>query len=238
MPPRKEAPLTDKDILHLVRAAVEQQLLGRRLDSYDIDRVGFLAAAVTSSAYAQRHMRRVPRHADDIALLRAALGLRSVPGLVLEFGVASARTTNFIADQVDGPVHGFDGFAGLPEDWRPGFGRGAFARQALPEVRANVELVVGWFDRTLPGFLDAHPGPASFIHVDCDLYTSTQTILTQLRERIVPGTILVFDEYFNYPGWEMHEHRAFAEFVQATGRAYEYVGLVPSHQQVAVRIVA
>ena len=76
------------------------------------------------------------------------------------------------------------------------------------------------------------------MHIDCDLYSSTQTILAQLRDRIVPGTILVFDEYFNYPGWEVHEHRAFAEFIQATGRRYEYVGLVPSHQQVAVRIVA
>ncbi len=230
--------LTEMDILQLVRTSVEHQLLGRRLDSYDIDRVGFLAAAVTSAAYAQRHMRTVPRHADDLALLRAALAMRGVPGLVMEFGVASARTTNFIADQVDAPVYGFDGFAGLPEDWRPGFPRGAFAKTVLPEVRANVELVVGWFDRTLLGFLDGHPGPASFVHVDCDLYSSTQTILAQLRDRIVPGTILVFDEYFNYPGWEVHEHRAFAEFIQATGRRYEYVGLVPSHQQVAVRIVA
>lgn len=238
VPQHPEGSVTDKDILQLVRNSVEHQLLGRRLDSYDIDRVGFLAAAITSSAYAQRHMRAVPRHADDLALLREALALCTVPGLVMEFGVASARTTNAIADQVPGPVYGFDGFAGLPEDWRPGFGRGAFARSALPEVRPNVQLVVGWFDRTLPGFLDAHPGPASFVHVDCDLYSSTQTILSQLRERIVPGTILVFDEYFNYPGWEMHEHRAFAEFVQATGRAYEYVGLVPSHQQVAVRILA
>jgi predicted O-methyltransferase YrrM len=229
--------VTEPDILALVRTAVERQLFGKRLDSYDIDQIGFLAAAVTSSAYAQQHMRGVPRHADDIALLRAALGLRRVPGLVLEFGVATARTTNFIAEQVGEPVYGFDGFAGLPEDWRPGFPRGVFASETLPPVRANVELVVGWFDRTLPAFLDAHPGPASFVHIDCDLYSSTQTVLAQLRERIVPGTVLVFDEYFNYPGWQMHEHRAFAEFVAATARRYEYVGLVPSHQQVAVRIV-
>ncbi len=57
-------------------------------------------------------------------------------------------------------------------------------------------------------------------------------------DRIVAGTILVFDEYFNDPGWEGHEHRACAEFTAATGRAYDYVGVVPSHQQVAVRIVA
>jgi len=230
--------LTENDIIQLVRSTVERQLLGRRIDSFDIDRIDFLAAAVTSAAYAQRHMRSTPRHANDLALLKAGLGLVRPPGLVLEFGVASARTTNFIAGLVEGPVFGFDGFAGLPEDWRPGFGRGAFASKTLPTVAANVELVVGWFDRTLPGFLDTHPGPVSFAHIDCDLYSSTQTILAQLRNRIVPGTILVFDEYFNYPGWEVHEHRAFAEFITVTGRAYEYVGVVPSHQQVAVRIVA
>ncbi len=225
-------------VMQLMCSAVELQLLGQRLDSYDIDRIGFLAAAVTSSTYAQKHMRTTARYRDDLALLAASLALRTVPGLVLEFGVASARTTNFIAGQVTGTVYGFDGFEGLPEDWRPGFRRGAFAMSALPDVRANVELVVGWFDRTLPGFLDAHPEPASFIHVDCDLYSSTATILSQMRDRIVPGTILVFDEYFNYPGWEMHEFRAFAEFAQSAGRAYEYIGLVPDHQQVAVRILA
>lgn len=195
-------------------------MFGRRQDSYDIDRIDFLTAAVTSAAYAQRRMQRAARHGNDTALLDAALRLRTIPGLVLEFGVASARTINFIAERLQETVFGFDSFAGLPEAWRPGFPGGVFASS------------------TLPGFLDSHPGPVSFAHIDCDLYSSTQTILGQLRDRIVPGTILVFDEYFNYPGWEVHEFRAFAEFIQASGRAYEYVGLVPSHQQAAVRIVA
>ena len=212
-------------------------MFGRRQDSFDIDRIDFLTAAVTSAAYAQRRMQRAARHGNDTALLDAALKLRTIPGLVLEFGVASARTINFIAERLQETVFGFDSFAGLPEAWRPGFPRGVFATSTLPAVRANVELVVGLFDRTLPGFCDSHPGPVSFAHIDCDLYSSTQTILGQLRDRIVPGTILVFDEYFNYPGWEVHEFRAFAEFIQASGRAYEYVGLVPSHQQAAVRIV-
>jgi hypothetical protein len=44
----------------------------------------------------------------------------------------------------------------------------------------------------------------------------------------------VFDEYLNYPGWRDHEFRAFQEFVAETGRQYEYLSVVPSHQQVAV----
>jgi hypothetical protein len=229
--------LTAEEITQLVRVTVEQQMFGRQQDSFNIDQMDFLAAAVTSAAYAQRHMQRAARYLSDLALLDAALKLRSVHGLVLEFGVASARTINFIASELQEKVFGFDSFAGLPEAWRPGFPRDVFATSTLPEVRANVELIVGLFDRTLPAFCDSHSSPVSFIHIDCDLYSSTQTILGQLRDRIVPGTILVFDEYFNYPGWELHEFRAFAEFIQASGRSYEYVGLVPSHQQVAVRIV-
>jgi hypothetical protein len=46
----------------------------------------------------------------------------------------------------------------------------------------------------------------------------------------------VFDEYFNYPGWQQHEVRAFAEYCRANAVTYQYIGLVPHHQQVAVRI--
>ena len=225
------------EIIDFVRRIVDQEMFGRRMDSYDIDRIDFLAAAVTSARYAQRRMARVARLPDNWALLE--LGLREAPrdGLILEFGVASARTTNFLAELTEATVYGFDTFNGLPEDWRPGFGRGSFAMDALPEVRSNVELVVGLFDRTLPAFCDAHPGPVAFVHIDCDLYSSTQTVFGCLRSRIQSGTVIVFDEYFNYPGWERHEFKAFREFIASAGLAYRYIGIVPSHQQVAVRIL-
>jgi hypothetical protein len=46
----------------------------------------------------------------------------------------------------------------------------------------------------------------------------------------------VLDEYFNYPGWKEHEYRAFKEYINASGHAYEYIGMDSSHQQVGVRI--
>ncbi len=75
------------------------------------------------------------------------------------------------------------------------------------------------------------------LNVDCDLYSSTQLIFQQLKVRIVPGTIIVFDEYYNYPGWEMCEFRAFQEYVEVNQVRYDYVGLVAGHQRVAVRII-
>ena len=60
---------------------------------------------------------------------------------------------------------------------------------SLPKVKENVELHKGWFNESLPPFLEQHPGPVAFIHVDCDLYSSTKTLLDLLAPRIRPGTV-------------------------------------------------
>jgi len=88
----------------------------------------------------------------------------------------------------------------------------------------------------LPGFLAANPGPCAFVHIDCDIYTSTVTIFAALRERIATGTVIVFDEYFNYPGWRAHEYKAFQEFIVQTGLSYQYLGLSAEKGHVAVII--
>ena len=106
------------------------------------------------------------------------------------------------------------------------------------QVRDNVELYVGWFDQTLPGWKAKYTNsPLQFLHVDCDLYSSTVTILETLRDNIVPGTVIAFDEYINYPGWELDEFRAWQEFVAKYNVRYEYIGRVSRHQKVAVRVL-
>jgi hypothetical protein len=161
-------------------------------------------------------------------------------GLVLEFGVFQARTINFIAGHAPWTVHGFDSFEGLPESWRDGFGKGAFSIATLPEVRANVVLHKGWFDEQIPVFLESQPKPfvISYLHVDCDLYSSTKTIFDLLGDYIVEGTVIVFDEYFNYPGWQMGEFKAFQEFIAGRNLTYQYITYHRQHEQVAVRICA
>ena len=137
-------------------------------------------------------------------------------------------------------IYGFDSFEGLPEDWSGTTGRkGTFSLEGkLPAIADNVELVVGWFNRTLPSFLDTHEfKQISLLHIDCDIYSSAQTVFAMLHEKIASGTIIVFDEYFNYPLWERHEYRAFQDFVDFRQVKYEYIGLVPSKEQVAVRIL-
>jgi predicted O-methyltransferase YrrM len=207
-------------------------------DGADLTKVERLAAAIDSSNYLNGFMSDCKRYANSEELLAAGMQARSVPdGLILEFGVYSGRSVNYLATLQSGRVFGFDSFEGLPEDWRPDTLKSAFKVDKLPAVADNVELVVGWFEDTLPGFLEAHPGPVTFLHVDCDLYSSTRTVFHYLRDRIVPGTVIIFDEYFNYIGWRNHEYKAFAEFVTECGLKYRYIGAVPTHQQVGVVIL-
>ena len=158
-------------------------------------------------------------------------------GLFLEFGVFQGNTINIISSMKPNQiVYGFDSFEGLSENWRTGFDKGSFNLNGIiPKVNPNVELIKGWFDDSLPKFLQTHKAPCSFIHIDCDLYSSTKTVLSLLKNQIVSGTILLFDEYFNYPSWQENEHKAFMEFVQYNDIEFEYIAY-SMHEQVAVKI--
>lgn len=106
----------------------------------------------------------------------------------------------------------------------------------MPKVNSNVELVEGLFENTLDIFLENHNEPISLLHIDCDLYGGTKTIFDKLGNWIKLGTVIVFDEYFNYPGWQHHEFRAFQEFVKTKKVKYRYDSFVSRHQQVCVVI--
>jgi predicted O-methyltransferase YrrM len=230
----------DRDIfIKSVTSIVHEKVFGRGYDSYNIDTLAFFAAGISSSQYAVSNMANSKRF-ENAALLRDFAAQNAPPsGMILEFGVFSGDSINRLATQLpERHIFGFDSFEGLPETWRPGFQKGAFHRTSLPTVRDNVELIVGWFDKTLPTFAESHKTESlALLHVDCDLYSSTKTIFALLAGHVVPGTVIVFDEYFNYPGWPLHEYKAFQEFVSLRKIKYEYIGLVPSHQQVAVRVL-
>jgi tetratricopeptide (TPR) repeat protein len=170
-------------------------------------------------------------------LLRYGLDQATVPGLVLEFGVRRGTSLRHIAAAAGQPVHGFDSFEGLPESWgnEPA---GTFSTGTdLPAMPDNVTLHAGWFDQTLPGFLATHPGPVRFVNVDCDIYSSTVTVLTELAPRLVPGSVLVFDEFIGNRSWAQHEFKAFHEYAAAHGVRFHYIAISPFTGQVAARIL-
>lgn len=221
----------------------QQQLLGMYTDVIDVDFTAIQLASEESARYVIANMRTVPNFDTDYDLHNWVAKTQLDPdllkhGLVLEFGVATGRTLNHFARVLPfKTIYGFDGFKGLPEDWTSRMRKGFFARNNLPAVRKNCELVVGWFDDTLPEFVQQHDQPIALLHVDCDLYSSAVTVLNALKNQIVPGTVIVFDEYMNYPGWQLDEFRAWQDYVRAFGARYEYIGRVGRHQKVAVRVV-
>lgn len=194
--------------------------------------------AEESAGFVVAKMGMAKPYADKFALFDASLSRvdPTLNGMYCEFGVYTGTTINYIASKVTPLVHGFDSFEGLPADWQAGFEAGTFAVKGLPRVRPNVRLYKGWFKDSLPVFKKDHPEPLAFGHLDADLYVSTKDVFDALGDRIVAGTVLQFDEFLNYPGWQEGEYKAFMEFCKARQAEIGYIGYVPSHQQVAVRI--
>nr|EJI97042.1 hypothetical protein JVH1_5363 [Rhodococcus sp. JVH1] len=206
----------------------------------DITQALDVRATNEAAAFVLEHMPKAPVFWNPQDTLRYGLSQVEVEGLALEFGVASGTTLRIIVEQLKDAEHevfGFDVFSGLPQTWRTGFPAGEFAQENLPQVR-GAQLVPGLFEDTLSGFLEKHPGPVSFVHLDADLYSSTKSVLDRIERRLVAGTVIVFDEFFNFPGWQEHEYRAWAEFVDRTGVGFEYLSYTANHEQVVVRITA
>ena len=189
------------------------------------DTLDYIRNTMIDAPYFEKHQK----------LVEFVVGEATAPGLYLEFGVGRGKSMRWIGASSDRAVYGFDSFDGIPEYWN-GNPVGAFAQKKLPKVPGNVKFVVGLFDDTLPGFLAEHEAPVSFLHVDCDLYSSTVTIFEALGSRLQEGAVILFDEYYNFPRWQEHEFRAFQEFVTANGVEYEYIAWSATGQQAAVRI--
>ena len=226
-----EAAIT-AEVHRAIKAVQEMELRSRR----DLLAAGERAAAESSERFARDAMPTAPSFQDPIATLKHALSLAPIEGMALEFGVATGRTLTVIAvARENKQVFGFDSFQGLPEDWRTNIPAGTFKTDSLPEV-PGAELVVGLFEHTLPDFLASHDDPVAFVHLDADLYSSTATVLEHVGPRLQPGSVIIFDEYFNYPGWEQHEHRAWQEFVVKSAIEFRYVAYTRDHEQVVLVI--
>ena len=77
---------------------------------------------------------------------------------------------------------------------------------------------------SLPQWAQKHDTTIAFLHVDCDLRSSTKTILDHLAKNIQHGTVIVFDDYFNFPGWENDGHAVLTDFLEENKFSAEYIG--------------
>lgn len=183
----------------------------------------------------------------DAQVLRAASDAVSITGgYFLEMGVGTGRSINFLAAlNPTKKVYGFDSFEGLPTDWNKGdkiYKAGSFGLKRkdanIPLVK-NVVVYKGLFKDVLPKFkkqvLKDHA--IALLHIDSDTYESAKDALNLLEDNIIPGTVIVFDEFYNYPRFEEHEWRAFQEFVQERNLKVKYLAFNKNHEQVVVKIV-
>lgn len=209
-------------------------------DSRNISRELKRRALEQTCDYVEKNMFLVnSKFEDRYELLEYAIEEAQVTdGLWLEFGVYKGNTLEYIAKRASFPVYGFDSFEGNPEDWRSEYRKGSFALENIPLFPNTASIIKGLFQNTLPVFLEANEKNIAFVHIDCDLYSSAKAIFDLASQRFIEGTIIVFDEYFNYPGWKNHEFKAFKEFIESSKKKYEYIGYVYKHSQVAVKLLS
>lgn len=156
---------------------------------------------------------------------------RELGGDIVELGVGPGRFLMYCASwlqvtQSPKQYWGYDTFSGFPsvseQDLdgltparrsrvRPG--TYAFYKARLEKLikrfnLRNVKLIQGNFRDTLK---TTRPEQVSFLYMDCDLYESYKTGLELVYDRIVPGGIILFDEYERVNEWP-GARRAIDEF--------------------------
>jgi len=158
----------------------------------------------------------------------------------LEFGVFEGTSIKYwakIHQHLESKFVGFDTFTGLPEDWlatplhthdNTEYDAGGIIPKVSDE---RISFVKGLFQETLGEFANKfNPTSRLIIHSDSDLYSSTLFVLSKLDKYIIPGTIVIFDE-FNSP---LTEFKAFIDYSSAYMRTYRTVCSTPNLVQMVV----
>jgi O-methyltransferase len=229
-----------RDRMRRMTAGLERDEL---VDSFSDGRLGWL---MRFPGHVQgRNTRMSPSHEVTQMLVNAFAYAKyeEVHGDYAEFGVAKGRTfveAYRVARRFPGfdrRFYAFDSFAGLPDigevdagyRWREGqfaHGRQGFEarlrRARIPS--SDVTIVEGFYDETLrhPERLDDHRVAVAW--VDCDLYESTVPVLDYLTDRLSPGAVLAFDDWFCFRGArDKGEARACDEWLERN----PHIALVP-----------
>lgn len=196
--------------------------------------------------FVEKCLTNAKRFNSDADLWRYASDQVKIDGVYIELGVCTGKSINFIAalnpSQV---IYGFDSFQGNPEDWHRGQSivpQGTFGLKNLskiPLVLNNVKLILGFFEESLSYFVQnlLKGQSIAFLHVDCDLYSSTNCAFQILGPYIKDGTIIIFDELYGYPKYKEHEFKALTEFLDSSGYTAEYLAFNAMFEGIAVRIL-
>jgi len=164
--------------------------------------------------------------------------LQNAPIDYLEFGVWQGATIKKWCDlnrSGDSRFYGFDSFRGLPENWNETHSEGCFDVGGRPPIidDSRVAFVTGLFQETLVGFLkNFRNNHRLVVHIDCDLYSSALYCLATLHPYLVPGSIVVFDEFRVLED----EFSAFCDYTRAFYRKWEGLAHTAIYSSVAMLV--
>ena len=140
-----------------------------------------------------------------------------LPKVYLEFGCHSGRTfsaairaSRELSILENTRFYAFDSFEGLPEttDDDGIFESGTFLtgivdfKKAL-EKQASYKIsddniVKGFYSASLTSELQAKMPKVGVVHIDVDLYSSTVEVLSFIKPLLVPGSVLIFDDWYYF----------------------------------------
>lgn len=165
-----------------------------------------------------------------------------IAGDIVEFGTYFGHWIQVLCEtlekrQWNRKVWGFDSFEGLPEPdvklnpdcWTKGMYSAPFEEvkaRLQVDKRDYLQLVKGWFDKTLVESPATTIEKIAFARLDGDLYESCVPCLQYLDGRMVDGAVLVFDDW--QFSTEIGEPRAFKEWLDAGGAQryrFEYLDM-------------
>lgn len=182
--------------------------------------------------------RNTQTYLDRLVFIKEIFSHTPSTGYILEFGVGSGMSMRILAENTTRQIIGFDSFEGLPEPWKfndeETYEKGDM-KFDLPSRQPNVVYVKGWFADTIPRWKGTHKADISFLHIDSDLYSSCKTVLTELNDQIVPGTIILFDEIFNFQYWKEGEWKALNEWLAKYDRELAFID--EHYTQAAYRVI-
>ena len=155
----------------------------------------------------------------------------------LEFGVFSGTSINFFSKNINKNIYGFDSFEGLKEDWLgTSVTKGTFdLKKKIPKLNINVIPISGWVQDTLPKFLDEKKPKINFVHMDIDTYESSKFVLENIKPFLIKGAIILFDELYNFEGWDVGEYKALTEVFDE--KDYSFVSFSTDTSQAAIKIL-
>ena len=173
----------------------------------------------------------------EYAIKESLVNDKNCENFSLEFGVHKGESVNFFSKHVQ-HIYGFDSFEGLKEDWHGTLDlqKGSFdTGSMMPKTNSNVTLIKGWVQDTVEKFLDEKKPKINFVHMDLDTYDSSKYVLERIKPYLVKNSIIVFDELYNYPGWDVGEYKALTEVFNEN--EYKYLAFADEGTACAIKIV-